>query len=158
MSDFNLIRQAHVPASQEEVFAFFGDPRNLEILTPPWLQFRITSPEPIAMRVGARIDYRLKVRGIPLSWTSEITVWDPPHRFVDVQIRGPYRKWEHEHRFRAVPGGTQIVDEVAYRVPGGSLVQRFLVGPDVERIFDFRAQELKRIFGETPHVMLGLRA
>jgi ligand-binding SRPBCC domain-containing protein len=147
MKDYRLIREAIVPRPREEVFAFFADPRNLEIITPPWLNFRITTPDPISMYIGARIKYRLSIRGIPLTWVSEITVWDPPHRFVDVQVKGPYRKWIHEHLFQAVEAGTEVVDQVEYQVPGGTLVNRFLVRPDVEKIFDFRGEQLLERFG-----------
>ncbi len=134
-----------LPLPRDEVFAFFADAGNLEAITPPWLRFRLTTPRPIAMREGARIDYRLRVRGIPLRWTSRIAVWDPPHRFVDVQERGPYRLWRHEHRFEQAPEGTRTIDRVEYRVPGGGLVDRWLVRPDVERIFAYRKRRLREL-------------
>lgn len=151
---YRLDRQLRVPGDQESVFEFFADARNLEAITPPWLSFRIVTPGPIDMRVGARIRYRLNVHGIPMGWESEITAWDPPHRFVDEQRRGPYRAWIHEHRFRADGGSTWVEDRVDYTVPGGSLVHRWLVRPDVERIFDYRHQQLLERF-EAPEA--GLR-
>lgn len=81
----------------EEIFAFFCDAQNLESITPPWLKFEVLTPAPIELGEGALIDYRLRVRGIPLRWQSKITHWDPPHSFVDEQLRGPYRLWIHTH-------------------------------------------------------------
>lgn len=131
---------------REEVFPFFADASNLEAITPPWLSFRIVTPRPIEMRVGARIDYKLRVRGLPLRWRSEITVWEPPHRFVDVQLRGPYRRWHHEHRFEERDGGTLVLDRVEYAVWGGSLVDRLFVARDVRTIFEYRRKLLAERF------------
>jgi len=136
-----------LPRSREDVFAFFADPANLEVLTPPWLRFRILTPLPIEMEEGLRIDYRISLHGIPLRWTSEITAWDPPHRFVDTQVRGPYRIWIHGHRFEVAGSGTRVEDEVEYALPGGPLVHRFLVRPDLDRIFRHRRRQLERRFG-----------
>ena len=129
----------------EEVFAFFADARNLERITPPWLRFAILTPQPIAMAPGALIDYRLRVHGTPMRWRSEITAWEPPHRFMDVQRRGPYRLWEHEHGFEAMDGATLVRDCVRYAVPGGALVNRFLVKRDIESIFAHRRAALERL-------------
>ena len=103
------------------------------------------TPAPIEMKVGTLIDYRLKLRGIPIRWQSEITAWDPPHRFVDEQRRGPYRCWTHTHTFVPVPDGTLIRDEVEYAVLGGWLVQKFFVAPDIEKIFAYRSTKLKEL-------------
>jgi hypothetical protein len=150
MKTYELHRETLVPRDREEVFAFFADAGNLEELTPPWLRFEVVTPRPVDMREGARIDYRLKVRGLTLRWTSAITAWRPPRLFVDEQERGPYRRWHHEHRFEQRDGGTAVIDHVRYAVPGGPglerLVQRFLVGPDVERIFDYRQRRLTELF------------
>ncbi len=134
------------------VFAFFADARNLELLTPPWLRFRVLSEGEIVMGRGAQIDYRLRLRGLPLRWRSEITAWEPPHRFVDEQRVGPYRTWIHEHRFeiREDAGRGSVVlasDEVHYQAPGGALVNRFLVEPDLKRIFRYRSARLRERFG-----------
>ena len=128
------------------MFGFFADARNLEAITPPWLSFSILTELPIEMRVGALIDYKLCIRGFPVRWQTEITAWDPPFRFVDEQRRGPYRQWVHEHRFEESKGGTLVVDEVHYRAPGGSLIERYLVRPDVERIFRHRQECLSKLF------------
>jgi len=148
---FELRRKTVVPRGRDQVFAFFADAGNLEVLTPPWLRFEVVTPRAVEMRVGARIDYRLKVRGLSLRWTSEITAWSPPDLFVDEQVRGPYRLWHHEHRFEERPGGTGVIDHVRYAVPGGPGIERFIqrlvVGPDVARIFDYRQRRLGELFG-----------
>jgi ligand-binding SRPBCC domain-containing protein len=135
-----------LPLPAASVFEFFAQAANLETITPPWLNFRILTPQPIAMRQGTRIEYRLRVHGLPLRWCSEITSWDPPRRFVDEQIRGPYRVWIHEHEFVETGGGTEVRDRVRYAVPGGALVDRFLVRRDVRKIFEHRATRLRELF------------
>ena len=136
-----------LPRPPEALFPFFSDALNLEVLTPPFLHFRVLSPAPIEMRVGTRIDYRLRIHGIPLRWQSEITAWDPPHRFADEQSRGPYRTWIHTHRFAPKEGGTLITDQVAYAVFGGAPINRLFVRPDLERIFAYRTRQLVAKFG-----------
>lgn len=131
-----------LPQPRSSVFSFFADARNLEAITPPWVNFEIRTPTPIAMRAGALIDYRLRVHGVPLRWQSEITVWDPPFRFVDEQRHGPYRQWVHTHEFEERYGGTLCRDQVVYAVPGGPLVNWLLVRRDVERIFAYRKTAL----------------
>ena len=135
-----------VPQDLETVFEFFSDAANLQELTPSWLDFRILTPD-IEMRPGAMIDYKLRVRGIPLRWRSEITEWDPPHRFVDNQVRGPYRRWHHQHIFKAVEGGTEVIDIVDYSAPGGFLVEKLFVDRDIRQIFAYRHERLEALFG-----------
>jgi ligand-binding SRPBCC domain-containing protein len=130
------------------VFALFSDVANLEALTPAFLRFRVLTPAPIEMRRGTLIDYRLVVRGVPLPWRSEITHWLPPWRFVDRQVRGPYRLWIHEHQFEQHGGATVCRDRVTWATAGGEPVRRWLVSPDLERIFAHRRKELARRFGE----------
>lgn len=136
-----------LPAPREEVFGFFADAGNLEALTPPWLRFRILTPAPVEMREGTLIDYRIRLRGLPMRWRSRISRWEPPHRFVDEQVRGPYRRWRHEHEFIARGEGTLCIDRVEYRVAFDRLVHSWLVGPDLERIFAFRRRRLMERFG-----------
>jgi hypothetical protein len=147
MSELRFEREILLPAPLEQVFAFFSDAANLERLTPPWLSFQIVSPQPIPMAVGTRIDYRLRLHGIPISWTSEITAWEPPHRFVDEQRKGPYRTWIHEHRFEEIEGGTMAYDAVRYAVLGGVLAAKLFVRPDLEKIFAHRHQVMRELFG-----------
>jgi len=135
-----------LPRPLFEVFPFFSNAFNLERITPPLLRFRVTTSPPIEMRKGTVIEYRLRVHGVPVRWTSEITEWDPPHRFVDEQRRGPYRLWHHEHRFEERDGGTLCSDIVRYAAPGGPLVHKLLVERDVRKIFAFRSEVLSDIF------------
>ena len=145
MKTFHLKTEQKIQKSQDQLFTFFSDAHNLAKITPPWLNFRMLTPAPVEMKVGTLIDYRLKLRGIPIRWQSEITAWDPPHRFVDEQRRGPYRCWTHTHTFVPVPDGTLIRDEVEYAVLGGWLVQKFFVAPDIEKIFAYRSTKLKEL-------------
>jgi len=146
MKASTFLSELWLPQPLEGVFAFFADAKNLQTITPPWLDFVLVTPGPIQMRPGTLIDYRLRLHGFPIRWRSEITAWEPPHRLVDEQRRGPYRLWVHEHRFQAQDGGTHVTDSVQYAVPGGWLVDRLLVRPDVERIFQFRRQKLQELF------------
>lgn len=146
MTRFPLHRTIRVPAPLGEVFPFFADPMNLDLLTPPWLRFRILTPAPIAMEVGALIDYRLRLHGIPIRWRTEITAFEPPHRFVDRQVRGPYREWIHEHVFEEIGGQTIIIDNVHYAVLGGRIVDELFVKRDLRKIFDFRHQRIAEHF------------
>lgn len=136
-----------LPRPVEEVFPFFADARNLEELTPPFLRFQVLTPPPIPMAAGTRIDYRLRLHGIPIRWQSEITAWEPMRMFVDEQRRGPYRAWIHTHRFTAKEGGTLVEDEVRYDVLGGALVNALFVRNDVARIFAYREARLRARFG-----------
>lgn len=146
MTTHSFETEIWLPAEREKVFPFFADARNLEVITPPWLHFHILTPGEIPMRAGALIDYRLRIHGLPVRWRTEITAWNPPHGFVDEQRRGPYRLWRHTHTFTPQAGGTLCHDRVDYAVPGGALVNRLLVRRDVERIFAYRAEALKKHF------------
>jgi ligand-binding SRPBCC domain-containing protein len=149
-SMFLLQRELVVPATRDEVFSFFADAFNLNRLTPPFLQFRVLSPRPVEMKAGTRIEYALRLHGVPLRWESEIMAWEPPERFVDLQIRGPYRWWHHEHRFEDQGDSTRVIDEVEYACPGGRWVNALFVRRDVERIFEFRQEQLAAIFARAP--------
>jgi ligand-binding SRPBCC domain-containing protein len=152
---FVLEREQWLPRPVDQVFAFFADAGNLETITPPWLRFRILSPGSIAMRPGTSISYRLRWHGLPIRWRTEIRSWDPPWEFSDVQAQGPYRLWHHSHRFAPANGGTLMRDEVRYALPFGALgrlVHAWLVKPDLEAIFNYRAARVAEILGAGPGV------
>jgi ligand-binding SRPBCC domain-containing protein len=150
MSVHILVREQLLAAPPDEVFPFFGDARNLEAITPPWLGFRVVTPEPIEMGPGTLIEYRLELHAVPIRWRTTIAVWEPPRRFVDVQLSGPYAMWHHTHDFEPAPGGgTLMRDTVRYALPFGPLgaiAHRLLVRRDLARIFDFRQAEVDRYF------------
>ena len=145
----SIHREQLLTRTPGEVFSFFAEARNLERLTPPFLRFRVLTPEPIVLAPGCVIDYRLRLCGVPLSWRSRIEAYDPPHGFVDVQEQGPYRHWRHRHTFQAAPGGTLMIDHVEYEVGWsvlGSLAHAAFVGRALERIFDYRRQVIGAVF------------
>ena len=144
MSDLELERTQVVPRSLDETFAFFADPRNLEAITPPWLHFRILAA-PERLERGSLLRYRLRLYGIPVRWLTEIEGWWPPRGFTDRQLRGPYLLWIHAHRFAPIAQGTEIYDNVRYRVPGGRLGPARLVRRLVDEIFDYRAERLREL-------------
>ena len=121
-----------------------GDQTALERLTPPWLNFRIVTPQPIAMCEGTEITYRIVLYGLPIPWTSRIEVWEPGVRFVDRQLRGPYRWWYHEHRFESTVEGTRVIDDVEY-LPRVEWLTGWKVRSDVQRIFAYRSEVLKTL-------------
>ena len=148
-----------LPAPRQEVFSFFADATNLERITPAFLRFRLITPAPITMRAQALIQYRLRLRGVPLRWTTEIRRWEPPDEFVDTQLRGPYAKWVHTHTFADEDGGTLIRDHVEYAlpVPGplSRVVNALLVAPDTKRIFRFRHEAMAEAFGAAGRARFG---
>ncbi|MFT5123026.1 MAG: ligand-binding SRPBCC domain-containing protein [Kiritimatiellia bacterium] len=145
-SEYELHTEQWLPRPLTEVFEFFSQAANLEAITPPWMQFHIVDPS-VKMRQGIHIEYKLRIKGIPVRWVSEIPVWEPPHRFVDNQVKGPYQRWYHTHTFAEKDGGTLVTDHIAYTVPGGALINRWFVEPDVRKIFTYRREALTRRFG-----------
>lgn len=145
MKVFVLEREVWLPAPRPSVFAYFADAANLVQLTPPALGFELLTPPPALVATGARFAFRVRVRGLPVRWQSVVTRCEPPVMFVDEQVRGPYRLWRHEHHFAEGDGGTAVRDEVrwAVRLPWllGALVRR-----DLERVFDYRAEAIRRRF------------
>jgi ligand-binding SRPBCC domain-containing protein len=145
-----LQREQQVPAALTRVVGFFSDAANLEALTPPWLRFRILSPLPIAMRPGARIEYRLRLAGVPFRWRTRIACWNPPEGFVDVQESGPYALWEHIHRFEPCGAGVRVRDHVRYALPFGpvgALAHAIAVQRILAAIFDYRRARVEERFG-----------
>ena len=150
MPAFTFRAEQYVPRPLPEVFDFFSKAENLQELTPAWLHFKILSVDPAPVRKGTLIKYSLRWRIFPIRWTTEITEWEPPHRFVDIQLKGPYELWHHEHRFVAEGSGTRIFDEVQYELPFGSLgslAHALKVKRDVETIFAYRTEAVRRLFG-----------
>ncbi len=150
-ADFSseMRREFWLDRSPEEVFPFFADARNLELITPPFLHFRIDSIQGESVSEGTGIDYRLRLHGVPLRWRSRIEVWDPPRSFVDMQVRGPYRLWHHTHDFEELDGGTVIRDRVRYELPMGAIgamVAGRLVSRDLDSIFAYRQMVLQATF------------
>jgi ligand-binding SRPBCC domain-containing protein len=151
MPPFIFRADQFVPRPLNEVFDFFSQAENLQELTPPWLHFHIISVNPAPIEKGALIKYSLHWRRFPIRWTTEIIEWQPPYRFVDLQLKGPYKLWRHEHRFLPEAIGTRISDEVQYALPFGVLgkiAHALKVRRDVETIFAYRRQAVDRLFGE----------
>jgi ligand-binding SRPBCC domain-containing protein len=146
MKTYWLRKSVWLRQPRAKVFEFFSNPGNLDRLTPAWLRFAILTPATSQIKQGALLDYRLRIRGMPIRWQSEIAVWEPPHRFVDRQTKGPYSLWIHDHTFEERDNGTLVADNVEYAVPGGTIVQKFLVAPDLERIFNYRHKMLDELF------------
>lgn len=141
MAEHTLLRKQILQLPRESVFDFFADAGNLERITPPELRFHIITPQPIKIGKGTLIDYRLKLRGLPVRWRTEIAEWDPPRMFVDRQLKGPYSQWIHTHTFTELgPKSTLIEDDVRYRLPFEPLgdLAHFLVRRELEHIFDHR--------------------
>jgi len=148
MGTYFLEREQSLPRPIDEVFAFFSRPENLQVITPPWLDFRMVKA-PNELTAGSLIKYQLRWRWVPIRWTTEITEWNPPHRFVDRELSGPYTLWNHEHDFVADKAGTIMRDRATYGLPfgwAGGLAHWALVERDVRQIFDFRAETMRGLF------------
>ena len=151
-----LHREQRVDVPLRQVFAFFERPENLAAITPRELDFRVLTPSPVPMEQGRLIDYTIRVAGIRLRWRSLISIYRPPHCFVDEQLLGPYSFWHHTHRFEPAGSGTRLIDDVRYALPAilpaplAGLLNRWQVRPRLEHIFDYRRQQIERLFGDRP--------
>ncbi len=137
-----------LPLPTEQVFAFFGNVANLDALTPPSLHFKTLAPDGLVLRAGTVLEHRLRMFGIPIRWQSELTVWNPPHQFVDEQRRGLYKTWKHRHDFLAHNGGTLICDHIEYRARGWflePLVHRWIVAPKLRAVFEHRHKRTREL-------------
>jgi ligand-binding SRPBCC domain-containing protein len=153
-----LERRQWLPLALGETFAFFAEPANLPRITPPWLGFRILTPPPLVMSPGLTIDYRVRVMGWPVHWRSLISEYDPPRAFRDVQLVGPYRTWDHGHRFWEEDGGTVVHDRVVYEPPLGSLgalLNTLVIRRQLDEIFQYRGERIRTLLlGSRPHALL----
>jgi hypothetical protein len=147
-----LERATELEAPVSEVFPFFQDPRNLAEITPKWMSFEVVHIDDGGMRAGFKIAYRIKWMGVSLRWITRIKEYDPPHRFLDVQAKGPYKVWRHEHTFEETASGTRMRDLVQYELPFGILgdvAHRLIVRRQLRRIFDYRARRIAKLFAAT---------
>lgn len=147
MTAYTLRCQMLAPVSVQEAFAVFEDPRNLARITPPWLNFSITSPDP-RMRKGAEFDYLFRWNGLPLKWKTLITAYEPPFFFTDEMLKGPYVYWRHRHTFHPGEEGTVVTDEVDYMLPFGklgALAHRLMVAHQLKEIFRYRQLSLNEM-------------
>jgi len=150
MKVHTLKRTQRFPYLIDQVFSFFQMPENLSLITPPSLDFKILTPSPIVMHQGVLIDYTIRWLTIPIHWTTLVTTYDPPHRFVDEQLRGPYALWHHTHTFEEKDGWTEMTDEVRYALPLGGLgafVRWAMVRHQLDEIFDHRSRVIGQVFG-----------
>ncbi len=150
MKVYTLLQTQRIPRPIGEVFDFFSDASNLDLLTPAWLHFEIRTPTPIEMRIGTQIAYTIRWYGVPISWLTEIIDWQPGRQFVDTQVRGPYRLWHHTHRFEADGGETVMEDMVRYALPLGligRIAHAMVVQRDIRTIFEFRAEKIRGLMG-----------
>ena len=146
-----LHRRQWIPRPLDDVFAFFERPENLAEITPPWLGFSLVTPGALTMRSGLTIDYTVRALGRRTRWRSLIAEYHPPHGFRDVQVIGPYRRWDHRHRFSPEDGGTVIDDLVVYEPPLGALgalVDALVIRRQLAAIFDYRRRRIEELFGD----------
>jgi hypothetical protein len=149
---YDLRREVLIPAPIDGVFEFFLEPANLAAITPKSVGFRDLTPEARPLRPGMKIVHQIRWFGVPLRWETLIEGYDPPHGFVDRQVKGPYKLWRHEHTFVAAPGGTLMRDHVQYELPFGILgvvTHRLIVARQLRRIFDYRGREIRKHFAKT---------
>lgn len=151
MSTHVLKRTQRIPIGIADAWAFFSDARNLAKLTPPEFGFELLTPQPDRLHPGLIIRHRMRpLFGVPVIWISEITIVDEPHLFTDEQKSGPFRSWQHEHRFIEISGGTEVVDTVAYALPFGPLggaAHALFARRMLERYFDYRRRAVENLFG-----------
>ena len=149
MAEHVLERRQIIERPREEVFEFFADAGNLERITPPELNFKIISAQPIDIKQGAFIDYKLKLRGVPITWKTEITEWIPPQAFTDTALKSPYKQWIHLHAFEENETGETVMrDLVRYRLPFEPLgdLAHWYVKKELKYIFDYRYKVIEEIF------------
>lgn len=137
-----------LPHPIARVFAFFADAKNLNLITPPWLHFRILSQSTPQIQAGTLLEYSIRIKMIAVRWQTLIESWNPTYQFVDTQLKGPYKLWHHTHSFTEQKGGTLMRDTVRYILPFGRLGE-WIAGPmthrDVKRIFEYRKEVIQKL-------------
>jgi ligand-binding SRPBCC domain-containing protein len=149
MADHVLETRLWLARPRSQVFAFFADPTHLERVSPPSLRLRLLTPA-VPLAAGAVLDFRVAWLGLPLRWRAYIREFDPPYRFVDVQVRGPWARWEHRHRFLEEDGGTWMEDRVTYRMalgPLGRAAYAALVHRQLRAAWAFRQARVAELLG-----------
>ena len=147
--DFAFQSEQWIPSPPKDVFPFFGEAKNLEQITPPWLKFQILKQPEGSIDSGAIIDYKISLKGLPIKWRTKIEHWHPPSKFSDTQLKGPYRKWVHMHNFKELQGGTLMIDHVTYRLPlnlPGQIIAGRYVKSDISRIFAYRRKIIQKLW------------
>lgn len=143
----HLVFRQWVPCKREEVWSFFADEKNLEKITPPWLNFRIKNMSTKKIEKGSLINYKLKIHQLPIAWRTEISQYQEPDFFQDIQLKGPYKKWHHTHLFSNLGEGTLIEDKIDFQVPLGHigrLLALQYVTNDVKKIFSYRMKVIEK--------------
>ena len=149
MGKYSLSKKQVIHKTLEEVFNFFQKPENLSVITPKNMGFNILTPKPIKMGKGTVIDYTIKFFRIPVHWRTLITEYCPPHKFVDVQIKGPFILWHHTHIFKEMENGVEITDQVQYMMPFGILgriLHSMCIRKKLNHIFNFRNEMIEKLF------------
>tara|TARA_B100000700_G_scaffold67699_1_gene74883 strand:+ start:1348 stop:1857 length:510 start_codon:yes stop_codon:yes gene_type:complete len=149
MRNYSLKTSQSFELDQNEVFDFFSKPENLERITPPNLKFKIITQSPIKMGKGQLIDYKIKISYIPMKWRTLISDYNPPHSFIDSQVKGPYSTWIHSHDFRYEDGTTIVTDTVVYRPPFyfiGDIANKIYIRTMLNKIFNYRFNKIAEIF------------
>lgn len=145
---WRLERAQLIKRPLEEVFAFFADAANLQAITPPSLNFTIQTPQPIEMKTGTQMEYRLQLFSIPFRWKTNIDLFEPPFRFVDRQVSGPYKLWRHLHEFHETADGVLMVDQIDYQIGwwlAGRMAHAMMVRSTLENIFDYRRRRVAEL-------------
>ena len=146
---YTLKRIIRIPGSLDDVFAFFNRPENLDKVTPAFLGFTILTPSPLKLHNGAVFDYQVRLMGLPMRWTSVITNYEPPHQFVDIQLKGPYAFWHHKHSFEPKEDGVDVIDEVHYEVGYsllGGVLHSLVIKHQLNMIFSHREKVMRTLF------------
>ncbi len=148
MRVYTLLKQQLIRKPRADVFRFFQSPENLELITPASIGLTILTPKPISMHPGAVLDYTIRLFGVTVRWTTLVSTYDPPARFSDVALKGPYRFWHHTHTFEETSDGTLMTDVVRYALPFGPLgrlTHCLLVKRQLKNIFDYRAAKVAQM-------------